>query len=123
VSRRYAALNGGALVPAEVVMALAADGDESAQTVLGDAVTALTRTILGAVLLADPQVIVLGGGMAAAGEALTRPLSQALQAALLWREAPPVVVSALGNDAGARGAALLAWTADPGRTVDRPIPS
>lgn len=123
VSRRYAALSGRALVPAEVVMARAADGEESAQTVVGDAVTALTRTILGVALLADPQVIVLGGGMAAAGEALTRPLSNALQAALPWREAPPVIVSALGNDAGARGAALLAWNADPHSTVDRPIPS
>jgi glucokinase len=123
VSRRYAALSGEVSVPAEVVVARAADGEEHAQTVLEDALGALTRTVLGVVLLADPQLIVLGGGMAAAGEALTRPLTDGLQAALLWRDVPPVVVSGLGSDAGARGAALLAWTADPHRPVDRPIPS
>jgi glucokinase len=67
--------------------------------------------ILGVVLLADPQVIVLGGGMSAAGAALTEPLRAALERSLLWRVPPPVLVSQFGPDAGARGAALLAWTA------------
>ena len=109
VSRRYAARNGGVLVPAEVVMTRAAAGDSVARSVLDDAVTALTRMVLGAVLLADPELIVLGGGMAAAGDALIRPFSNALQAALLWRAAPAVTVAHFGGDAGARGAALVAW--------------
>jgi glucokinase len=118
VSRRYARLSGGAAVPAEVVLARAADGDEHARTVLDDAVVALTRMVLGVVLLADPELIVLAGGMAGAGAALTEPLAEGLQQALLWRSAPPVVVSGLGGDAGARGAALLAWTAaDEARTA------
>jgi glucokinase len=70
--------------------------------------------VLGVVLLADPELIVLAGGMAGAGAALTDPLGEGLQRALLWRKAPPVVVSGLGGDAGARGAALLAWTAADG---------
>lgn len=120
VSRRYGALTGRAPVPAEVVVARAADGEEHARTVLGQAVTALTRMVLGVVLLADPQLIVLGGGMAGAGAALTLPLAEELQAALLWRQAPPVVVSSFAGEAGVRGAALLAWTADPHRPIDRP---
>jgi glucokinase len=111
VSRRYAALTGAAPVPAEVVFARAAHGDERARTVIGEAVVALTRMVLGVVLLADPEIIVLAGGMAGAGSELTEPLADGIRRGLLWRFAPPVVVSALGGDAGTRGAALLAWTA------------
>jgi glucokinase len=120
VSRRFAARDGGVPVPAEVVIARAAAGYGPACAVLDDAVTALTRMVLGVVLLADPELIVLGGGMAQAGAALTRPLTDKLQAALLWREVPPVVVSALAGDAGARGAALLAWTAGAPPATDTP---
>jgi glucokinase len=111
VSRRYAVLSEAAPVPAEVVFARAAHGEERARAVVGDAVVALTRMVLGVVLLADPELVVLAGGMAGAGPELTEPLAEGLRRGLLWRSAPPVVVSALGGDAGARGAALLAWTA------------
>lgn len=124
VSRRYAVRNGGVHVPAEGVMARAAGGDESARSVLDDAVTALARVILGAVLLADPELVVLGGGMAAAGSALTQPVTDALRAALLWRAAPAVTVAHFGGEAGARGAALVAWanTDAPGPAA-RPRPA
>jgi hypothetical protein len=49
--------------------------------------------------------------MAAAGPALTEPVAEGLRRALTWRTPPPVIVSRFGSDAGARGAALLAWTA------------
>jgi glucokinase len=111
VARRYAQAGGGPAVPAEVVFARAADGDQHARAVLDDAVVALTRMVLGVVLLADPEVVVFGGGMARAGSALTEPVAEGLRRALTWRTPPPVIVSRFGSDAGARGAALLAWTA------------
>jgi glucokinase len=111
VARRYATAARTAPVPAEVVLARAADGDEVARVVLGEAVVALSRTILGVVLLADPELVVLGGGMSAARAALTDPVGEELRRALRWRTPPPVVVSHFGPEAGARGAALLAWTA------------
>ncbi len=111
VSRRYARRSGTAPGPADVVFARAAAGDEQARAVLEDAVGALTRMVLGVVLLADPALVVLGGGMAGAGTALTEPLAAGLARALSWRTPPLVVVSALGTDAGTRGAALLGWTA------------
>jgi len=123
VSRRYAARDGGVFVPAEVVMARAAGGDGPARAVLDDAVTALARMVLGAVLLADPELLVLRGGMAAAGDALTRPFSDRLQAALLWRAAPAVAVARFGGDAGARGAALLAWAGEAGPGAGRQRPA
>lgn len=111
VSRRYAASTGLPAVPAEEVIARAASGDEAAEAILDEAIVGLTRAVLGCVLLADPCLIVLAGGMAGAGTALTEPLAQGLQRSLLWRSPPPVVISALGSEAGTRGAALLAWTA------------
>lgn len=111
VARRYAVLSAAAPVPAEVVFGRAAHGEARARTVVGDAVVALTRMVLGVVLLADPEIVVLAGGMAGAGAELTEPLTEGISRGLLWRSAPPVVVSGLGGDAGARGAALLAWTA------------
>jgi glucokinase len=76
-------------------------------------VVALTRVVLGVVLLADPEAIVIGGGMAAAGSVLTEPVIAGLRGALLWRTPPRVLLSCLGGDSGALGAALLAWDATP----------
>jgi glucokinase len=111
VSRRYAARTGRPAVPAEEVIARAAGGDRTAAAVLHEAVVGLTRAVLGCVLLTDPRLIVLAGGMAGAGAALTEPLAEGLQRSLLWRTPPPIVVSTLGGGAGARGATLLGWTA------------
>jgi glucokinase len=127
VARRYARAIGTSPVPAEVVLARARDGDGHARAVWDVAVTALSRVILGVVLLADPAVIVLGGGMAAAGADLTDPVGAQLRRALTWRTPPPVVVSRFGSEAGARGAALLAWTAaadqaPPRRIVEADLP-
>jgi glucokinase len=48
------------------------------RAVLADAVVALTRMVLGVVLLADPTLIVLAGGLAGARAALTEPLTAEL---------------------------------------------
>jgi glucokinase len=128
VARRYARASGNSSVPAEVVLARAGEGDDHARAVWDDAVTALSRVILGVVLLADPEVIVLGGGMAAAGARLIDPIGEQLRQALTWRTPPPVLVSRFGSEAGARGAALLAWTAagdqaPPSRVAETDIQS
>jgi len=61
----------------------------------------------------DPDLIVLGGGMTAAGEDLMKPLRKHVSD-LWWKMTPQVtriVIAALGNDAGAIGAAGQAWAA------------
>ena len=63
------------------------------------------------VLLMDPELIVVGGGMAASGAALLQPLIREVQAGLAWRPAPAIVNGRFAGDAGRRGAALLAWRA------------
>jgi glucokinase len=59
----------------------------------------------------DPELIVIRGGMAEAGEALFGPLRDRLRAHVRFGHAPPVVPARLGEEAGRYGAAIGAWRA------------
>jgi glucokinase len=63
------------------------------------------------VLIMDPELIVMGGGMAASGPALLEPLTRQVAAGLAWRPAPTMSSGEFAGDAGRRGAGLLAWRA------------
>jgi len=59
----------------------------------------------------DPETVVVGGGLSAAGDLLLEPARQAMRGSLVGaahRTVPPVVRAALGPEAGAIGAADLA---------------
>ncbi len=94
--------------------------DAVADRVWREAVEALALALATSTLLLDPAAVILGGGLARAGDALLEPLRQQLAARLTWRAAPPVTLSVLGNDAGWRGAALQAWRLVPGHGVPGP---
>lgn len=60
-----------------------------------------------------PQVVILGGGIAGAGDLLLKPLNERLHSCTFAAAeigVPPVIRAALGNDAGLIGAALLEKT-------------
>ena len=111
LSRRYAAASGIADVPAKDVMSRAAAGDPVAERVFRDAITALGRALVNYVLLMDPELILIGGGMAASGAALLHPLTREVQAGLAWRPVPAISNGRFAGDAGRIGAGLLAWRA------------
>ncbi|MFI9590379.1 ROK family protein [Nonomuraea sp. NPDC052265] len=92
---------------AEDVVRRAAAGDEPAARVWAEAVEALALGLATYTLVLDPSVIVVGGGLSLAGDALLTPLRARLAARLAFRPAPEVRVSALGVDAGLLGAGLL----------------
>jgi glucokinase len=97
--------------------ALVADaraGDAVAVAALARSGAALGVGIASALALCDVQVVVLGGGLAAAGALLFDPLREALarHARLGFTQAVPVVASALGPDAGLIGAAALVLAGD-----------
>ncbi|MFE3449584.1 ROK family protein [Nonomuraea sp. NPDC059194] len=88
--------------------AVLARTDHAARQVWDEAVDALALALATYTLLLDPAMVVIGGGLAQAGEALVGPLRTRLAARLAFRHAPRVEVSALGTQAGLLGAALLA---------------
>ncbi|MGN9788799.1 ROK family protein [Nonomuraea sp. ZG12] len=95
---------------ADVARRVAA-GDPRAVTVWGEAVEALALALATYTLLLDPALIVIGGGLAQAGDLLLDPLRERLGDRLAFRPAPTVRVSALGPDAGLLGAGLLGFRA------------
>ncbi|HLM22599.1 MAG TPA: ROK family protein [Propionibacteriaceae bacterium] len=111
LSRRYSAASGIANVPAHDVISRAAAGDPLADGIFSDAITALGRALVSYVLLMDPELILIGGGMAAAGAVLLDPLTREVQAGLAWRTAPTISKGRFAGDAGRRGAGILAWHA------------
>jgi glucokinase len=99
----------GETIDAELLVARAAAGDEPARRIWNRATDALATAIADVIVLLDPQRIVIGGGLAAAGDALFRPLEARVREHLPFGRAPEIVPAELGADAGARGIAILTW--------------
>lgn len=88
-------------------------GDPLAVRLLADLGTWIGRGAASLASLVDPEVIVVGGGVADAGDLLFTSLRAAYTEHLTaadHRTAAPVVPATLGNDAGMVGAAHLALT-------------
>ncbi len=107
LARRYAALTGLAATAADVVTRAMA-GDPVAGEAWQETIEALADGLLTAQSLFDPDTVILGGGLAEAGEALLGPLRTALRARLTFQREPRLVRAVLGDEAGCLGAALLA---------------
>ncbi|TDE39319.1 ROK family protein [Nonomuraea mesophila] len=105
----FAALGGGAELDLRSVLERARDGDADAAGVLARGGHALGEALAGVVNVWDPDVVILGGGVLAAGELYLAPLRAALAAGVLPVLAGvPVLPARLGDDAvlvGAAGAA------------------
>jgi len=85
--------------------------DAVAQEVWQEATDALGDALLIVSALLAPSRIVLGGGLAGAGEALLAPVRSRLEGAASLQAAPAVVAARLGSRAGVIGAALAALDA------------
>lgn len=95
---------------AEDVASAANDGDKLSNEVLAKAGSDLGFATAWLINLFSPQLVVIGGGLAAAGEPLLGPLRErALEMALPQASASTVIEpSRLGQEAEIRGAVLLA---------------
>lgn len=85
--------------------------DEYADQVWSLAVAALARVIATVTMTLDPQLVVLGGGVALAGGALLGPLRVAVAEELVWKAPPRIEQSRLGTSAGVAGAVVVGLTA------------
>jgi glucokinase len=84
--------------------------DPSAQRIWSDSIRALAAAIAGFINVLDPEVVVIGGGIAQAGPTLFRPLATHL-AQFEWRPGghkARIIAARLGDQAGAFGAAWKA---------------
>lgn len=103
----------GRAATAEEVVEAARAGDPTALHAVAETIEALAMGIAGLIGLLNPEVVVLGGGLMQARDLFLDPLRQAVT-----RWAQPFAVlqcriepTALGDDAGALGAARLAFPA------------
>jgi glucokinase len=99
-------------VRGEHVTRAAMEGDPEAIAVFLDFGWWAALGIANLVNVLDPEIAVVGGGLVEAGEIVMAPIRASFAELVLageHRPAVPVVPAALGGDAGAIGAALLAF--------------
>ncbi|MGC0272440.1 ROK family protein [Pseudactinotalea sp. Z1739] len=95
--------------------AAAADGDERARSALREAGAWIGLGLANLVTVLTPEVVVIGGGVALAGDPLMKPLVEQLRASspLVPPESYRVLPAELGPFAGAVGAAVAASDTAP----------
>jgi glucokinase len=109
VSRAWAAASGDPGAEAADCARAVEGGDPRALEVWQDAVDALAAGLVTGFTLLDPRVLIIGGGLAEAGDTLFGPLRAAVEARVTFQKLPLIVPAALGDTAGCLGAGLLAW--------------
>lgn len=109
VSRTWAAASGDPEADAADCARAVEAGDPKALAVWGEAIDALADGLVTGITLLDPRVLVIGGGLAEAGDTLFGPLRAAAEARITFQKLPHLVPAALGDTAGCLGAGLLAW--------------
>lgn len=109
VTRAWAAASGDPDADAADCAKAVASGDPRAEAVWADAVDALAAGLVTALTLLDPRRLIIGGGLAEAGETLFTPLRVAVKERVTFQKLPEIVPAALGDTAGCLGAGLLAW--------------
>ncbi|HYZ52167.1 MAG TPA: ROK family protein, partial [Streptosporangiaceae bacterium] len=98
-------------------------GDRGTLRAVEDAGDAAGRVLAPAVMLLNPELIVIGGDLASAGEALFEPMRRAIARSIMSSHARGlrIVPSTLGDSAGVRGAAALVLDSAPERlSMDSP---
>lgn len=109
--RHYHSLGGDVAVgDARAVIERARIGETAALQAVRDAASALGTSLAGLIMLLDPEVVVVGGGLAEAGDLWWEPMESALRSELIdIVVSVPVRPAELGGKAPLVGAAHRAW--------------
>ena len=96
-------------INAKIVIDSAKEGDETAKAVFDGYVRGLAHGIVSIINLIDPEIILLGGGVAHAGQFLLDAVREAVKPLVFFKTMPyaRIELARLGNDAGIIGAAML----------------
>jgi predicted NBD/HSP70 family sugar kinase len=107
----------GRTVTVDELLALVRDGHRGALRAVQDAGDAVGRALAVTVTLLNPQLVVVGGELAAAGETLFTPMRRAIERHAMSPHAANlrIVAGALGDSACVRGAAALVLAEAPER--------
>jgi glucokinase-like ROK family protein len=115
--------DGGPVPPADLsaedVFAAARRGESWAQQVVDETVDYLSLAIASICTLLDPEIIVLGGGMAGSSDLLIEPILRRLDGVVPC--APRLVASPLGRSAAVMGAIMLVLSATTEHFVVRRV--
>ncbi|GAA5007401.1 hypothetical protein GCM10025734_48420 [Kitasatospora paranensis] len=109
VSRAWATATGDPDADAAACAVAVENGDGRAAEIWQNAVDALADGIVLAQSLLDPSTVIVGGGLAEAGDTLFTPLRKAVSERLTFQMPPEVVPAMLRDTAASLGAGLLAW--------------
>ncbi len=107
---QYAAADPAAVTP-KLIADLARQGDEMCLGVMSDIGLYIGQTLCNAIVLCDPDIILLGGGIAGAGDVLFDPIRRTVKERTPISGFDPsnILPCELGNKAGTVGAAALVW--------------
>lgn len=99
-------------ITAKLVAEAASQGDAEARRILAEAMEYLGLGIANLINLFDPELVVIGGGLANMGERLFEPVRRVVAERCCVARAHPVriVPAALGENVGVLGAAAVALT-------------
>ncbi|WP_327729013.1 ROK family protein [Streptomyces sp. NBC_00487] len=109
VSQAWAEASGDPEADAADCAKAVESGDPRASAVWQHAVDALADGLVTALTLLDPRTLIIGGGLAEAGDTLFTPLRAAVEHRVTFQKVPSIVPAALGDTAGCLGAGLMAW--------------
>jgi len=103
---------------AAMVFAAARRGDEVSARIIARVAHLLGVAVANLVNLLDPEIVIVGGGLAQAGPTLFGPLTRTARDYVcdLLRDRVHIVPAQLGDEAGLIGAGLAAWHAGPQST-------
>lgn len=118
MKENLAVLNGNSIenfgeITAETVVESVRNGDETARLVWEETIKYLAIGIGNAITLIAPEAVIIGGGVASAGELLLEPLRQQIgkNVTMLPIEKVEILKASLGSESGVCGALMLAHQA------------
>ena len=107
ISKAYEKRAGKKLSTLEIVKNQS--NDEIARAVFTEAIDGLVEACDVLVTLLAPEVIVIGGGLASAGDTLLAPLQTKLNSRLTFQRKPKITTAKFGIQAGMYGCGIMAW--------------
>ena len=108
IIRAYNLLSKKQLKDAREVSEAAQSGDLVAEKIWGAAVEAIAFALNAYINILSTEVIILGGGVSKAGDALIEPIKKYLNHRLTFLPCPKIVIAELGDQAGMIGAGIAA---------------